>query len=114
MPGGPSPGSALRKRLASVGVTASSVLTWRSLDVDLVGYEVRLEGQPIRLSALQIELLAVFLAAPERVWHRDELAWLVGTRVARTRNIDVHLSRIRGRAGRDLFLAVPRRGWRLR
>ena len=105
------PGSAFRKRAAEAGLELSRELRAGPIHVDLDGYAVTVEGRPVALSASQIELCAVFIAAPHRVWSRDELAWLVDSHAVSPRGVDIQLTRIRARIGRELFRAVPRRGW---
>ena len=86
------------------------------LSVDLRSYEVTLDGQPLDLSPRQIELLALFLAEPDRVWSRrqlDEQCW-GDTSPSPSRRVDVQLCRLRGKTGLDLFRNVRARGWALR
>lgn len=83
-----------------------------SVDIDL--YEVRLGGQVVRLSPRQVELLAVFLAAPGKVWSREQLHGICWGDVAPSRRVDVQLCRIRGKLGTDLLRNVRDRGWSLR
>jgi len=61
-----------------------------------------------------VELLAVFVAAPGRVWNRDQLHWLCWGDTTPSRRVDVQLCRLRGRTGMDLFRNVRDRGWALR
>lgn len=103
-----------RRRAATIGLDVPAELNFLGIVVDLDRYDVHLHGYPVALSPRQIELLAVFLGAPNRVWHRTELAWLLGLEVASPRSIDVRLSRIRHTLGQDLFRSVRGRGWVLR
>lgn len=73
-----------------------------------------LDGERVELTALQVELLALFLAAPSRVWSREELTWVCWREPAEGRRVDVQLSRIRAKLGIDLFRNVRDRGWALR
>ena len=70
--------------------------------------------QVLDLSARQVELLALFLAAPRKVWSRDQLHWVCWGDTARSRRVDVQLCRLRGKTGIDLFRNVRDRGWALR
>jgi DNA-binding response OmpR family regulator len=101
-------------RAAAVGVDVSAPVSLGSLSVDLEGYDVRLGDQAIELTALQVELLALFLAAPTRVWSRQQLTWVCWRDSAEGRRVDVQLSRIRMKLGLDLFRNVRDRGWGLR
>lgn len=101
-------------RAASSGVDVHRVLRHGPLEVDLPSYRVSKDGEPLELSARQVELLAVFLAAPGRVWNRDQLHWLCWGDTLPSRRVDVQLCRVRGRTGMDLFRNVRDRGWALR
>ena len=101
-------------RAASVGVDIPSHLTHGPISVDLEGYDVRLGEETVELTALQVELLALFLAAPTRVWSREQLTWVCWRDTAEGRRVDVQLSRIRMKLGLDLFRNVRERGWGLR
>ena len=110
----PLPASDFRGRAADVGVELSSPLTTGGLVVDLSGYTVTLDGEEIELSPRQVELLALFLAGPRRVWSREQLHWVCWGDPSPSRRVDVQLCRLRGKTGRDLFRNVRDRGWALR
>ena len=82
--------------------------------VDLSAYVVTVGGVEVDLSPRQVELLALFLAAPGRVWSRDQLHWVCWGDRRPSRRVDVQLCRIRTKTGRDLFRNVRERGWVLR
>jgi two-component system response regulator BaeR len=100
-------------RAAEVGVIVPTQLTAGRLTVDLDGYEALLDGQPLGLTALQVELLALFLAAPGKVWSREQLTWICWREQSAGRRVDVQLSRIRTHVGMALFRNVRDRGWAL-
>jgi DNA-binding response OmpR family regulator len=101
-------------RAAAAGVVVDGPLQHGALLVDLPSYVVTLDGEPLELSARQVELLALFLAAPRKVWSRDQLHWLCWGDTTPSRRVDVQLCRLRGRTGLDLFRNVRDRGWALR
>jgi two-component system alkaline phosphatase synthesis response regulator PhoP len=82
--------------------------------VDLAAYTVSLNGAELDLSPRQVELLALFLSAPGRVWSRDQLHWVCWGDTSASRRVDVQLCRLRARTGLDLFRNVRDRGWALR
>ncbi len=102
------------ERAAEAGVTLPSSVETGGLVVDLAGYEVSLNGQRLDLSPRQVELLALFVAAPSRVWSRAQLHRICWGESAPSRRVDVQLCRLRGRTGLDLFRNVRDRGWALR
>jgi DNA-binding response OmpR family regulator len=101
-------------RLAQAGLVIDEPLTYADLVVDLPSYVVSRNGEELDLSARQVELLALFLAAPRKVWSRDQLHWLCWGDTAKSRRVDVQLCRLRGKTGLDLFRNVRDRGWALR
>ena len=108
------PGSEFRSRAADEGVDVARPLRRGGLVVDLPGYEVTLDGQDLQLSPRQVELLALFLAVPNRVWSREQLHWVCWGDASPSRRVDVQLCRLRARTGLDLFRNVRDRGWALR
>jgi DNA-binding response OmpR family regulator len=80
--------------------------------VDLDRYEVSVGARHVTLSARQIEVLALFVAAPHRLWTRQEIAWVTNTQARSARAIDIVLVRLRQRVGQRLWTVVPGRGWR--
>ena len=101
-------------RAAAAGVHLDGPLTTGVLVVDLTGYVVTLDGETLDLSPRQVELLALFLGAPRRVWSRDQLHWVCWGDTAVSRRVDVQLCRLRAKTGMDLFRNVRDRGWALR
>ena len=108
------PGRGFTERAAEAGVVLPSSARAGGLVVDLAGYEVSLHGERLDLSPRQVELLALFVAAPARVWSRAQLHRICWGDTAPSRRVDVQLCRLRGRTGLDLFRNVRDRGWALR
>ena len=101
-------------RAAGLGVVVGSPLSVGPLVVDLSGYTVSLDGDELDLSPRQVELLALFLAEPRKVWSREQLHWVCWGDTSPSRRVDVQLCRLRARTGLDLFRNVRDRGWALR
>ena len=101
-------------RAADAGVDLSGPLQSGGLVVDLSGYVVTVDGAELDLSPRQVELLALFLAAPRKVWSRDQLHWICWGDTSPSRRVDVQLCRLRAKTGLDLFRNVRDRGWALR
>ncbi len=109
-----SPGRGFADRAAEAGLDLGPSVSAGGLVVDLVGYEVSLHGEQLDLSPRQVELLALFVGAPSRVWSRAQLHRICWDDSAPSRRVDVQLCRLRGRTGLDLFRNVRDRGWALR
>lgn len=101
-------------RLAGAGVAVDGPFVHGPLVVDLPSYVVTLGGDVLEVSARQVELLVLFLAAPRKVWSRDQLNWVCWGDTRPSRRVDVQLCRLRGKTGLDLFRNVRDRGWALR
>ena len=101
-------------RLEQAGITIDGPLQYGDLVVDLPSYTVTKAGEELDLSARQVELLALFLAAPRKVWSRDQLHWICWGDTSPSRRVDVQLCRLRAKTGIDLFRNVRDRGWALR
>ena len=110
----PAPAAGFAARAASAGIALDGPLRTGDLVVDLPAYAVTLAGEPVSLSPRQVELLALFLAEPRRVWSREQLHWLCWGDTVPSRRVDVQLCRLRARTGLDLFRNVRDRGWALR
>ena len=108
------PASDFLGRAAQVGVAVAGPLSAGGLVVDLDSYTVQLDGDELDLSPRQVELLALFLAGPRKVWSREQLHWVCWGDTSPSRRVDVQLCRLRAKTGRDLFRNVRDRGWALR
>jgi DNA-binding response OmpR family regulator len=101
-------------RARELGVDVDRPLEAGPLAVDLAAYAVTCDGEELSLSPRQVELLALFLAAPRKVWSREQLEWVCWGDASGSRRVDVQLCRLRARVGIDLFRNVRDRGWSLR
>ena len=101
-------------RAADAGVEVMSPVGTGTLVVDLPSYSVVVDGREIDLSPRQVELLALFLSGPRKVWSRDQLHWVCWGDTSPSRRVDVQLCRLRAKTGLDLFRNVRDRGWSLR
>lgn len=101
-------------RASAAGVEIASPLRSGGLVVDLARYAVSFDDRDLELSPRQVELLALFVASPRRVWSRDQLHWVCWGDTTPSRRVDVQLCRLRARTGLNLFRNVRDRGWALR
>ena len=116
-PGSPLPepvADGFLSRAADAGVAVTSPLVSGGLEVDLASYAVLLDGAELELSPRQVELLALFLSGPRKVWSREQLHWVCWGDTSPSRRVDVQLCRLRAKTGLDLFRNVRDRGWALR
>lgn len=102
------------QRADDVGVDVSRPVSAGPLEVDVATYTATRDGVDLALSPRQVELLALFLAEPRRVWSRGQLHWVCWGDRSTSRRVDVQLCRLRARTELDLFRNVRDRGWTLR
>jgi two-component system phosphate regulon response regulator PhoB len=102
------------ERARQAGADLDAPLVAGPLRVYLDGYQVLVGDAPLDVSPRQVELLALFLGAPRKVWSRDQLHWVCWGDTAPSRRVDVQLCRLRAKTGIDLFRNVRDRGWALR
>ena len=100
-------------RAAALQVDLTQPVSAAGIAVDLTSYTVEIDGAAVVLPPRQVEILALFVGRPGRVWSRDELHWVCWGHSGQGRRIDVQLSRLRSGAGRELFRTVRHRGWAL-
>ena len=100
-------------RAAALHIDLAEPVSAAGINVDLASYTVEIDGESIVLPPRQVEILALFVGRPGRVWSRDELHWVCWGHSGPGRRIDVQLSRLRSGTGRDLFRTVRHRGWAL-
>ncbi|HSP04173.1 MAG TPA: response regulator transcription factor [Acidimicrobiales bacterium] len=92
----------LRRASASVEVRGSSVLRAGALELDLVAHEARRDGEPLPLTARELDLLAYLMAHPRRAFTRRELLREVwGHEIGDTATVTVHVQRLRDKAEAD-------------
>jgi len=87
------------------------VLEVDGLVIDLAGRDVFLRGRSVRLTRLEFDLLAFFIANPRRVLRRAELlasVWGISDSFSRT--VDIHLRRLRVKIGDEGQLIQTVRG----
>jgi DNA-binding response OmpR family regulator len=92
----------LRRPRRGTGEDATPpLLEQDGLTLNAATHEVRVDGQPVELTALEFHLLRTFMERPGRVLTREQLADIVwgATDVGAGRVIDVHIGRLRRKLG---------------
>ncbi|MCU1588661.1 MAG: two component transcriptional regulator, winged helix family [Frankiales bacterium] len=102
------------QRAREAGADLDGPMTAGPLRVDLDGYQVLRDEEPLDLTPRQVELMALFVGAPRKVWSRDQLHWVCWGDTTPSRRVDVQLCRLRAKTGIDLFRNVRDRGWALK
>ncbi len=103
----------LRRRGAQsdTAVLAPPMYRGKHLLADFDAVSVRVDGEPVRLTRREFELLRYLVANTNRVLSRDRLLERVWgyDRVVETRSVDVHIGRLRGKlraAGQQIETVV--------
>jgi DNA-binding response OmpR family regulator len=80
---------------------STSVYRWRDLVIDFEGVSVISEGQPVRLTRREFELLKCLVENRNKVLSRDRLLERVWgyDKSVETRSVDVHVGRLRAKLG---------------
>ena len=88
-----------RRRNAGEPSARRGHLTAGLLEIDRERFEVTVGGRPVDLTPKEFELLATLVAAPGRVFRRDELLDVVWGRdgFVEPRTVDVHMARLRNK-----------------
>lgn len=88
-------------RRASSAIQASELYEGRHLTADFAGVEVAVDGNPVRLTRREFQILRCLVEHRNRVLSRDRLLdriWGSGDTVD-ARTVDVHLGRLRAKLG---------------
>ncbi len=98
----------LRVRLARLGkapngTSATEVLSFRDLELNLATYQATVAGVPSDLTYMEYELLRFFVENPARVWSREQLLAKVWgyDYFGGSRTVDVHVRRLRAKLGEE-------------
>jgi len=102
----------LRRGAMKDGESEAERVVHDGLVVDATRHEVKVDGQPISLTATEFRLLHLLASHPGRVFTRDQLVTRVigGGAAVIDRNIDVHVRSIRKKLGGRRHLIGTVRG----
>lgn len=92
---------AVLRRRVSPDVPATAALAGGGIEVDPARHEVRVEGQEVKVTALEFKLLATLMSRKGRVQTRQMLledVWDSSPNL-QTRTVDTHVKRLRERLG---------------
>ncbi|NNM67907.1 MAG: response regulator transcription factor [Spirochaetales bacterium] len=94
----------LRRVRNTEELTTSRVLTWKDLIVDVDAFRVTRNHVALELTAVQFQILLLFLSSPGRVWSRSQILESVRETSFEgyERTIDVHVKNLRKTLGDDV------------
>jgi DNA-binding response OmpR family regulator len=82
-------------RRAGRAATASTLLDFGRLVIDLTAREVRIDGTPVSLTAREFDLLQLLASHPRRAFSRDELFERLWGDYGDRHTVTVHIARVR-------------------
>ena len=100
----------MEQRLAAlegcVPETAPTVYEFENIVVDQRSRTAHRDGEPIKLTRKEYELLAVLISDPERVFTKQELTRIIWNQevMSTSRTLDSHAARLRGKLGGRLVI----------
>jgi DNA-binding response OmpR family regulator len=105
----------LRRAARETGDVAPARITLGALTLDIDGRRVLRDGDEVRLTPTEFDLLATLAGRPERAFSRDELLrevwdWRAG---GSTRTVDSHVAGLRRKIGPGVVRTVQGHGYAL-
>lgn len=106
----------IRAQLRAARQAPATTLRHEGITVDLLSRRTSVDGEPVRLTATEFDLLVYLMRNPGRVLSRSQLlrsVWGYGED-ASTNVVDVYVGYLRRKLGRpELITTVRSRGYRL-
>lgn len=94
----------LRRSTPSDRLTPDTALSFDGLEIDERSREVRVDGEPVDLTAKEFDLLAFLAGSPRQVFSRGQLlehVWDSSTDWQDASTVTVHIRRIRRKIEKD-------------
>jgi DNA-binding response OmpR family regulator len=90
---------AVLRRLDLSEEEKTNIIRYSGLELNILDYEVKINGQPINLTKKEIEILWLFASNPGRVFSRDNLLNSIWgyDYFGDARTVDTHIKRLRGK-----------------
>lgn len=105
----------LRALIRRKSGTSSPLLTHNDISLDTVSGKVSLRGEPVELTALELRMLSYFMHRIGRILSQQELMehLYAMEESAASNTIEVYVSRLRRKLGRDVIKTVRGLGYRM-
>lgn len=106
------------RRGSSYTGRAANILEYQGIKLDDANHKVYIDGQEIKLTHKEYELLRLFLSNPDTIFSRDRLLnsiWGYDSQ-SYTRTVDAHIASLRKKLLHygDIILSVPKTGYGLK
>jgi DNA-binding response OmpR family regulator len=105
----------LRALIRRKSGAANPILTHKDISLDTVAGKATVGGEPVELTALELRMLSHFMHRPGRVISQAELMdhLYALEESAESNTIEVYISRLRRKLGRDVITTVRGLGYRM-
>lgn len=106
----------LRRTVEQAGENGgTTMLTYKNIQLDPVGFQVFISGQEVKLTRLEFDLLHLFIKNQGRVFTRDNLLNLVWGYdfVGDEKVVNIHIMNLRRKLGVDCIETIRGVGYRL-
>lgn len=100
-----------RHTMGGIPITADTILTFGSMQADLVARAITIGGNPVALTRTEYDILVLFMRNVNRTFNRNEIyaaAWPPDA-VVSERAIDTNISRIRKKIGAEIGAHIVNR-----
>lgn len=101
----------LRRTQAVTEVACKDILTFGTLELDIIAREIYLSGERLSLTKTETELMIYLASHPERTFSRSDLidALWKDSPFITERTVDVHIARLRKKLGEQYALCIVNR-----
>lgn len=101
----------LRRTQAVTEVACKDILTFGTLELDIIAREIYLSGERLSLTKTETELMIYLASHPERTFSRSDLidALWQDSPFITERTVDVHIARLRKKLGEQYALCIVNR-----
>ncbi len=106
----------LLKRLPLNTVNSTlSIITFKNILINKQNHTVTINHQNINLTRKELELLALFLSNPGKVFKREEIFKAIWSHdvIVGDRTIDVHIRKLREKIGDDILVTIKGIGYKI-
>lgn len=95
--------------------TIKKVVTYRDLHIDKEKYELTKGGEIIDLPKKEFEILCMLVKKPEKVFSREEIYEKIWGHeiIVGARTLDVHISNLRKKVGKEYFKTIKGIGYKV-
>lgn len=102
--------------LRTISIVDNKIISYRDIEIDLTSLHVTYKKEPVELTALEYEILVLFVKNPHRVYRRSQLLqmfWEDRDRFVNDNTLTSTIKRIREKLDKSLIKTVRGIGYRM-